>query len=70
MRACMWWWGRRCACMSCCAAGTCKRSQSACFVLDEADKMLSRGYKGLVYDIFELLPPTLQVGAVMPHGAC
>ena len=39
-------------------------------VLDEADEMLSRGYKGLIYDIFELLPPTLQVGAVMPHGAC
>jgi DEAD/DEAH box helicase len=33
------------------------------FVLDEADEMLSRGFKDQIYDIFQLLPPKLQVGA-------
>jgi translation initiation factor 4A len=32
------------------------------FVLDEADEMLSRGFKDQIYDIFQLLPPKLQVG--------
>ena len=36
-------------------------------VLDEADEMLSRGYKGLIYDIFQLLPPHLQVRAAVPQ---
>lgn len=36
------------------------------FVLDEADEMLSRGFKDQIYDIFQLLPPKLQVRA---HGA-
>ncbi len=36
------------------------------FVLDEADEMLSRGFKDQIYDIFQLLPPKLQVGA----GCC
>jgi len=31
------------------------------FVLDEADEMLSRGFKDQIYDIFQLLPPKLQV---------
>jgi hypothetical protein len=31
------------------------------FVLDEADEMLSRGFKDQIYDIFQLLPSTLQV---------
>ena len=31
------------------------------FVLDEADEMLSRGFKDQIYDIFQLLlPPKLQ----------
>ncbi len=32
------------------------------FTLDEADEMLSRGFKDQIYDIFQLLPPKLQVG--------
>lgn len=31
------------------------------FVLDEADEMLSRGFKDQIYDIFQLLPSKLQV---------
>ncbi len=30
---------------------------------DEADEMLSRGFKDQIYDIFQLLPPKIQVGA-------
>ncbi|KAK9448468.1 P-loop containing nucleoside triphosphate hydrolase protein [Limtongia smithiae] len=39
------------------------------FVLDEADEMLSHGFKDQIYDIFQLLPPTTQVvllSATMP----
>ncbi|GBG78266.1 hypothetical protein CBR_g26297 [Chara braunii] len=42
------------------------------FVLDEADEMLSRGFKDQIYDIFQLLPGKLQVGlfsATMPPDA-
>ncbi|MFS7917297.1 Eukaryotic initiation factor 4A-9 [Helianthus anomalus] len=42
------------------------------FVLDEADKMLSRVFKDQLYDIFQLLPPKVQVGvfsATMPPEA-
>lgn len=42
------------------------------FVLDEADEMLSRGFKDQIYDIFQLLPPNIQVGlfsATMPPEA-
>lgn len=35
------------------------------FVLDEADEMLSRGFKDQIYDIFQLLPPKLQVRCSM-----
>jgi len=38
-------------------------------VLDEADEMLSRGFKDQIYDIFRLLPQNVQVGlfsATMP----
>ena len=31
------------------------------FVLDEADEMLSRGFKDQIYDIFQCLPKTIQV---------
>jgi len=31
------------------------------FVLDEADEMLSHGFKDQIYDIFKTLPPTVQV---------
>lgn len=40
------------------------------FVLDEADEMLSRGFKTQIYDIFRLLPSDVQVAlfsATMPH---
>lgn len=39
------------------------------FVLDEADEMLSRGFKDQIYDIFKKLSPTVQVillSATMP----
>ena len=42
------------------------------FALDEADEMLSRGFKDQIYDIFQLLPEKLQVGvfsATMPPEA-
>eukprot|EP00013_Stygamoeba_regulata_P017263 CAMPEP_0177683326 /NCGR_PEP_ID=MMETSP0447-20121125/31746_1 /TAXON_ID=0 /ORGANISM="Stygamoeba regulata, Strain BSH-02190019" /LENGTH=404 /DNA_ID=CAMNT_0019192915 /DNA_START=44 /DNA_END=1258 /DNA_ORIENTATION=- len=42
------------------------------FVLDEADEMLSRGFKDQIYDIFTVLPPSVQVGlfsATMPTDA-
>merc|ERR1711920_1179495 len=31
------------------------------FVLDEADEMLSRGFKDQIYDIFKTMPPNVQV---------
>eukprot|EP00124_Ichthyophonus_hoferi_P003124 Ihof_evm4s253 gene=Ihof_evmTU4s253 len=39
------------------------------FVLDEADEMLSRGFKDQIYDVFTLMPKTVQVvllSATMP----
>jgi translation initiation factor 4A len=39
------------------------------FVLDEADEMLSRGFKDQIYEVFRYLPATVQVGlfsATMP----
>jgi translation initiation factor 4A len=41
-------------------------------VLDEADEMLSRGFKDQIYDIYQLLPSKLQVGlfsATLPPEA-
>jgi superfamily II DNA/RNA helicase len=32
------------------------------FILDEADEMLSAGFKGQIYDIFRFMPPSCQVG--------
>jgi len=40
------------------------------FVLDEADEMLSRGFKDQIYDIFQHMPPKVQVclfSATMPE---
>jgi translation initiation factor 4A len=40
------------------------------FCLDEADEMLSRGFRDQIYDVFQLLPPTTQVvllSATMPQ---
>jgi len=42
------------------------------FVLDEADEMLSRGFKDQIYDVFQVLPQKIQVGlfsATMPTEA-
>jgi translation initiation factor 4A len=42
------------------------------FILDEADEMLSRGFKDQIYDIFQALPSSVQVGlfsATMPPDA-
>lgn len=42
------------------------------FILDEADEMLSRGFKDQIYDIFQALPSSVQVGlfsATMPPEA-
>jgi len=42
------------------------------FILDEADEMLSRGFKDQIYDIFQVLHANLQVGlfsATMPPEA-
>eukprot|EP01084_Bolivina_argentea_P203069 346866_1 len=39
------------------------------FILDEADEMLSRGFKEQIYNIFQHLPPKVQVclfSATMP----
>ena len=34
------------------------------FVLDEADEMLSRGFKDQIYDIFRTLPGNIQVNFI------
>jgi len=42
------------------------------FILDEADEMLSRGFKDQIYDVFQNLPSSVQVGlfsATMPPEA-
>ena len=39
-------------------------------VLDEADEMLSQGFKDQIYDIYRYLPPEIQVvviSATLPH---
>merc|ERR1712137_708339 len=39
------------------------------FILDEADEMLSRGFKDQIYEVFKFLPETVQVAlfsATMP----
>jgi len=44
-------------------------NQLKMFVLDEADEMLSRGFKEQIYDVFQFLPPEVQVclfSATMP----
>lgn len=47
-----------------------KTDKMKMFVLDEADEMLSRGFKSQIYDIFQLLPQKIQVvllSATMPQ---
>lgn len=43
-----------------------------CFVMDEADEMLSRGFKNQIYEIFQFIPKQCQVcifSATMPSSA-
>lgn len=35
------------------------------FVLDEADEMLSRGFKEQIYDVFKCMPNDVQVSALL-----
>ena len=45
-------------------------SQIKTFCLDESDEMLSRGFKEQIYDVFQFMPPSCQVGlfsATMPQ---
>jgi len=49
--------------------GALNASQIKMFVLDEADEMLSRGFKDQIYDVFRFMPPEIQVvllSATMP----
>nr|QKY15200.1 DEAd box RNA helicase ciRH4 (ciRH4) [Polytomella parva] len=51
---------------------TLNASRIKMFVLDEADEMLSRGFKDQIYEIFQLMPNNLQVGvfsATLPPEA-
>ncbi|KAK9698418.1 hypothetical protein RND81_08G102900 [Saponaria officinalis] len=45
-----------------CRRETLRTESIRMFVLDDADEMLSRGFKDKVYDIFQRLPPKVQVG--------
>ena len=36
------------------------------FVLDEADEMLSRGFKDQIYDVFRHLNSNIQVNIIIP----
>ncbi|KAL7079304.1 hypothetical protein ACQ4LE_001800 [Meloidogyne hapla] len=50
--------------------GSLKTEKIKMFVLDEADEMLSRGFKDQIYDVFKSLPPDVQVvllSATMPN---
>lgn len=43
-----------------------------CFIMDEADEMLSRGFKDQIYEIFQFIPKQCQIcifSATMPQGA-
>ena len=46
-----------------------RADQIRMFVLDEADEMLSRGFKDQIYDIFQLLPAKLQVRMLLPFAS-
>ncbi|KAG0246531.1 translation initiation factor eIF4A [Mortierella sp. GBA43] len=41
--------------------GALKTDSIKMFVMDEADEMLSRGFRDQMFDVFQLLPPTTQV---------
>lgn len=41
--------------------GALRLNRVGLFVLDEADEMLSRGFKDQIYDVFQYLPERVQV---------
>ena len=41
--------------------GALNTDQMRMFILDEADEMLSRGFKDQIYDVFRRLPTSIQV---------
>ena len=49
-----------------------KTTDLKCFVMDEADEMLSKGFKDQVYEIFQFIPKKAQIcifSATMPNAA-
>ena len=48
-------------CSSCPAHRRCRRREIRTLVLDEADEMLSKGFKEQIYDVYRYLPPETQV---------
>ena len=46
-------------------SGAIRASSMKLFVLDEADEMLSRGFKDQIYDVFRLLPAKVQVRLIV-----
>lgn len=40
------------------------------FVLDEADEMLSRGFKDQIYDVFRYMPQDIQVKSCFNFCHC
>lgn len=49
-----------------------KTSDLKCFIMDEADEMLSKGFKDQVYEIFQFIPKKAQIcifSATMPNAA-
>jgi len=49
-----------------------KTDHLRCFILDEADEMLSRGFKDQIYEIFQFIPKESQIcifSATMPNQA-
>ena len=47
--------------------GVLRLTDARLFVLDEADEMLSRGFKDQIYDVFKYLPESIQV-RLPPNG--
>lgn len=47
--------------MNLCVGSLTETNNIRVFVLDEADEMLSRGFKDQIYDVFRNLPTEVQV---------
>lgn len=54
-------WVPQAVCSTCLTGDTCLPNHIKMFVLDEADEMLSRGFKDQIYDIFQKLNSNTQV---------